>query len=236
MSFELWLFAVKQLAQTYEVVGRIYEQLSDEEKRKLRAEYTAQTGIQLPEDKPKIQEIKVDLNIYEPNRMAESMRCRRICYQLSQTQPDSEAYERLIHELFGSSIGVNSKIYAPFSVDLADHIKIGRKVSVMNGFTCLSSGYIMIDDQVQISVNCTLTTQVRDPYERNILHCRPITIRRNAVIEENVIIMAGVTIGRNALILPGSVVKEDVPDNAVVSGNPARIIDILDSTRIKVQL
>ncbi|MBR3307686.1 MAG: GAF domain-containing protein [Lachnospiraceae bacterium] len=41
MPFELWLYAIKQLAQTYEMVEPIYAQLSDAEKEALRKEYEA---------------------------------------------------------------------------------------------------------------------------------------------------------------------------------------------------
>ncbi len=39
MPFELWLYAIKGLAQTYEMVDPIYSQLSDQEKKTLREEY-----------------------------------------------------------------------------------------------------------------------------------------------------------------------------------------------------
>ena len=39
MPFELWLFAVKRLAQTYEMVEPIFSQLSEAEKQTLRKEY-----------------------------------------------------------------------------------------------------------------------------------------------------------------------------------------------------
>ena len=39
MSFEMWLFAIKKLAQSYDMALTIYEQLSDEEKEQLKKEY-----------------------------------------------------------------------------------------------------------------------------------------------------------------------------------------------------
>mgnify|MGYP003340549736 CR=1 FL=1 len=38
------------------------------------------------------------------------------------------------------------------------------------------------------------------------------------------IITAGVTIGENSMIGAGSVVSEDIPDNCIALGNPARVI------------
>ena len=41
MTFELWLFAEKRLGQTYDVAVTIFEQLPEEEKKRLREEYEA---------------------------------------------------------------------------------------------------------------------------------------------------------------------------------------------------
>lgn len=47
----------------------------------------------------------------------------------------------------------------------------------------------------------------------------------------NVTILPGVTIGENAVVGAGAVVTKDVPDNAVVVGNPARVIKYLDKEK-----
>jgi acetyltransferase-like isoleucine patch superfamily enzyme len=54
------------------------------------------------------------------------------------------------------------------------------------------------------------------------------TVRELARIGANCTILPGVTIGRNSLVGAGSVVVKDVPDNAVVAGNPAKVIKTVD--------
>ena len=53
---------------------------------------------------------------------------------------------------------------------------------------------------------------------------KPIIVKDKAWIGFNVTILKGVTIGEGAIIAAGSVVTSDVPDFAVVAGNPARIV------------
>ena len=55
----------------------------------------------------------------------------------------------------------------------------------------------------------------------------PITIGDNVWIGGRAIINPGVTIGDNAVIASGAVVTKDVPANAVVGGNPAKIIKMI---------
>ena len=50
-------------------------------------------------------------------------------------------------------------------------------------------------------------------------------LRDNVTVYANAVIIGGITIGNNAKIGAGSVVINDVPDNATVVGNPARIIN-----------
>ena len=54
-------------------------------------------------------------------------------------------------------------------------------------------------------------------------------IRKGASIGSGATILANITVGENALVGAGSVVTKDVPANAVVAGNPARVFRYLDS-------
>ena len=56
----------------------------------------------------------------------------------------------------------------------------------------------------------------------------PITVGNNVMIGGNAIILYNVNIGNNVIVAAGSVVTQDVPDNVVVGGNPARVICTLD--------
>lgn len=57
----------------------------------------------------------------------------------------------------------------------------------------------------------------------------PTTVRRRAGIGSNATILAGISIGEGALIGAGAVVRNDVPDYAIVAGVPARVVgDVRD--------
>ena len=60
---------------------------------------------------------------------------------------------------------------------------------------------------------------------------KPVTIGHNVWIGGRAVINPGVTIGDNAVVASGSVVVKNVPANAVVGGNPARIIKMLESEK-----
>jgi len=83
-------------------------------------------------------------------------------------------------------------------------------------------GSVVVEDNVRIGIKAL----IQGCCNNNICHgTNTILIRENAVIEGHVIINPGVTVGRYATVLAGSVVSEDVPDNAVVAGNPAKVIE-----------
>jgi acetyltransferase-like isoleucine patch superfamily enzyme len=56
---------------------------------------------------------------------------------------------------------------------------------------------------------------------------KPILVKSGAWIGANVTILPGVTIGNNAVVGAGSIVTKNVPDYAVVGGNPAKVIKML---------
>ena len=57
----------------------------------------------------------------------------------------------------------------------------------------------------------------------------PIEIHDNVYISMNAMIMPNVRIGRNSIISAGSIVMDDVPENSIVSGNPAKIVGRFDA-------
>ena len=56
--------------------------------------------------------------------------------------------------------------------------------------------------------------------------CESTVIKRGSSIGSSATILCGITVGANAIVGAGSVVTKDVPDNAIVAGNPARVLRI----------
>ncbi len=133
--------------------------------------------------------------------------------------------------LYGCEIGDGS-IIGPF-VEIQKDVKIGKKVKVQShAFIC--SG-VEIEDEAFISHGVMF---VNDRYPRSTTgdgrlkgeedwKCEKTRICRGASIGSNATIMCGVTIGENAIVGAGSVVTCDVYPNAVIAGNPAKILRYL---------
>jgi len=123
------------------------------------------------------------------------------------------------HILSGAIIGDNCNICD--GVFIENDVKIGDSVTVKCGVQLWNG--IEIKDDVFIGPNATFTN---DPFPRSKSYLQefPNTIIHNgASIGANATILPGITIGANAMIGAGSVVTRDVPQNAIVYGNPARI-------------
>jgi acetyltransferase-like isoleucine patch superfamily enzyme len=130
--------------------------------------------------------------------------------------------------LYGCSIGDNSKIGT--FVEIQKNAVIGRNVKV-SSHTFICEG-VRIEDNVFIGHNVSF---INDKYPRaanpdGSLQTEadwkvvPTLVKKGASIGTSATILCGVTIGENAIVGAGSVVTKDVPDNAVVAGNPARFI------------
>ena len=66
---------------------------------------------------------------------------------------------------------------------------------------------------------------------------KPVTICDNVLIGANAVVIEGCTVGKNSVVAAGAVVIEDVPDNVVVAGCPAKIIKKIDEkTKSKTAL
>lgn len=122
--------------------------------------------------------------------------------------------------LKGAVIGEDCNICAHTLIE--GDVRIGNNVTIKSG-VYLWDG-TRIGNNVFIGPNATFTND-RLPrskvYPENFLN---VTINDGASIGANATILPGVTIGSNAMVGAGAVVVSNVPDNAIVVGNPARII------------
>jgi acetyltransferase-like isoleucine patch superfamily enzyme len=136
--------------------------------------------------------------------------------------------ERL-SEITGQQIDRSTAVFVPFHTNFGRHIRIGKNVFINHACTFLDLGGITIEDEVMIGPKVSLISENHpvNPTERKTLDLKPITIGRNAWIGANAVILPGVTVGENAVVAAGAVVTENVPDNTVVAGVPARVIKSL---------
>jgi UDP-2-acetamido-3-amino-2,3-dideoxy-glucuronate N-acetyltransferase len=104
---------------------------------------------------------------------------------------------------------------------VASGVVIGSRVKVQNNVSIYAG--TTIEDDVFLGPSCVLTnvTNPRSQVNRHAIYEQTL-IRRGATIGANATIVCGITIGRYAFIGAGAVVTRDVPDYALVVGNPAR--------------
>jgi acetyltransferase-like isoleucine patch superfamily enzyme len=127
--------------------------------------------------------------------------------------------------LKGAIIGQNCNVCAHTFIE--NDVIIGNNVTIKSG-VYLWDG-IRIEDDVFIGPSVSFANdkyprskQYHDEFPKTIIH-------KGASIGANATILPFIVIGSNAMIGAGSVVTKDVPANAVVVGNPARIIRYIEN-------
>lgn len=130
--------------------------------------------------------------------------------------------------LYGCTIGDGTKIGA--FVEIQKNASVGSNCKI-SSHTFICEG-VTIEDNVFVGHNVSF---INDTYPRATTgdgrlqteadwKVEPTLIRKGASIGTGSTILANVTVGENAIIGAGSVVTKDVPANAIVAGNPARIL------------
>jgi len=116
---------------------------------------------------------------------------------------------------FGQNVNVGP------NVRIGDHVKIQNNVSVYEG--------VQLDNHVFVGPSAVFTNVLRPrsahPAQGNYV---PTRVEAHATIGANATIISGVTIGHHAFIGAGAVVTKDVPDHALVLGNPGRVAGWVD--------
>jgi acetyltransferase-like isoleucine patch superfamily enzyme len=102
---------------------------------------------------------------------------------------------------------------------------LGDRVTIKNGVSVWSG--VTLEDDVFAGPNVVFLNDYvprAAPYRTPPEAWLPTLVRRGATLGGNATIICGITVGRHALVGAGSVVTRDVPDHALVVGNPARHI------------
>jgi acetyltransferase-like isoleucine patch superfamily enzyme len=137
--------------------------------------------------------------------------------------------------LYGCEIGDDCKIGTFVEIQKGAHIGARCKIS---SHTFICEG-VVLEDEVFVGHNVTFTN---DLFPRSTTgegrlqteadwQCVPTRIQRGASIGSGVTLLCGITVGPGAVIGAGSVVTRDVPADAVVAGNHARVLRMLSQPR-----
>ncbi len=123
--------------------------------------------------------------------------------------------------VIGSECNICDHVFIENKVTMGDRVTIKCGVQLWDG--------VMLEDDVFIGPNATFTND-SFPRSRQYPAEFPKThVRKGASIGANATILPGLTIGQNAMVGAGAVVTRDVPPNAIVVGNPARITGYVDT-------
>jgi acetyltransferase-like isoleucine patch superfamily enzyme len=134
-----------------------------------------------------------------------------------------------------SKIGEGTRIWAFVNIlegaiigencNICDHCFIENEVSIGNNVTLKCGIYlwdgVTIEDDVFVGPNVVFTNDVR-PRSKQYKKPEHTNISKGASLGANSTILAGVTIGKYAMTGIASVVTRNVPDHALVFGNPAK--------------
>ncbi len=137
------------------------------------------------------------------------------------------------HVLKGTRIGKKCKIGQ--NVVIGPNVTVGEGVKIQNNVSVYEG--VTLEDYVFCGPSMVFTNVFNPRSEiPRMNELRPTLVKRGATLGANCTILCGTTIGYYALIGAGAVVTKDVPDHALVVGNPARVTGWMCACGAKLQM
>jgi acetyltransferase-like isoleucine patch superfamily enzyme len=159
-------------------------------------------------------------------------------------QPEAQPFRQIAPDV---KLGSGVRIFGftnLYGCEIGDDVKIGTFVEIQKGARigsrCKISSHtficegVVLEDEVFVGHNVTF---INDLYPRSTngagqlqteadWKCVPTLVRKGASIGSGATLLCGITVGARAIIGAGSVVTRDVPPDAIVAGNPARVLRV----------
>ncbi|MCR4964102.1 MAG: N-acetyltransferase [Bacteroidales bacterium] len=117
--------------------------------------------------------------------------------------------------VIGSRCVLGQNVFVAEGVHLGDNVKVQNNVSLYTGVECEDDVFLGPSMVFTNVVNPRSFINRKDEFKKTI-------VRRGATIGANATIVCGCEIGKYAFVGAGAVVTKQVPDYALMTGNPAR--------------
>ncbi|WP_125606534.1 sugar O-acetyltransferase [Lapidilactobacillus bayanensis] len=155
-----------------------------------------------------------------------------IAQKINQTPiENTQEIIRLEKELFGKT-GTQLYVNPPLNVDYGRHVEVGENFYANMDCIFLDVNKIIIGDNVMVGPRVGFYTAghptIAEIRIEDLEFGLPIVVEDNVWIGGSAVILPGVTIGKNSIVGGGAVVTKDVPANSIVSGNPAKVIRMIN--------
>lgn len=169
----------------------------------------------------------------DPQLVAERERARDLTRRYNRTAQDELGErQRLLEDLFGT-IEDGAYVEPPFRCDYGSNVHVGE------GFYA-NFGCVVLDVcRVEIGRNCLLGPNVHvytathplsaEKRAAGLEYGKPVTVGDDVWIGGQAVLNPGVRVGDGSVVASGAVVSEDVPAGVLVRGNPAEIVEEIES-------
>jgi acetyltransferase-like isoleucine patch superfamily enzyme len=165
---------------------------------------------------------------------------------MTRVEPESQPFRQIAPDV---KLGKGVRIFGftnLYGCEIGDDVKIGTFVEIQKGVRigsrCKISSHtficegVILEDEVFVGHNVTF---INDLYPRSTndggqlqteadWQCVATHVERGASIGSGATLLCGITVGSKSVIGAGSVVTRDVPPGAIVAGNPARVLRMIE--------